>query len=204
MILSEFPRRDAPPEVDEIAALQALAAGGVPVTRIAVVPAEVEERFYRLNNLPARISALFADVDPRDPDEDDLEERAPAAMELVERHFLLDELVDAFYDRIAGLPARVRVRRPGAAGVECARGRPALLAVKRLWAGDWSFDALVGRLERTGTFAIEERPVLVHGRDEAAAPLASARARAVLGEGFEIWTTPTGETTRASHRRKTG
>jgi len=113
----------------ELGALLQLAAAGFRVAPIRVVPAAAEETFYRLNNLPAQLSALFAGLDLTDPDEDDLEERAPAAARLVRSHFLLDEFVDLFYTGLAGLPTRLRVRRPHAPGAAATgrvvtRGRP--------------------------------------------------------------------------------
>lgn len=195
--LSELPGAHGPAEVDEVAALQRLDRAQLDVATVTVVPAGVEERFYRLNNLPERLLSVFAGVDPADPDEDDLEERAPDAVRLIERHFLLEELIDAFYDRLAALPSRVVVRRSGGAGREAPRGRPALLALKRLWAADWTFDALVSRLESQASFALEARDVLVHGVDAPASGRVAAAALDVLGPGFDIWATARGEITRA-------
>ena len=193
-IVPPWPRRladlaplDGPATGDELAALQAAREAGLPLAPIVVVPAELEEGFYRWNTLPERIMELFAHVDPDDPDEDDLEELAPAAQALVERHYLLDEVVDAFYDRIEGLPGRVRVRRSGEAGVAVLRGRPALLAVKRLWASDWSLDALAERLERTASFGLEARAVLVHGEDRPASARLQNDLSAVLGAPLRTW-----------------
>lgn len=169
----------------EIAALLALAAAGLPVATVVVVPAEAEERFYRLNNLPERLSGLFAGVDLRDPDEDDLEELAPEAQALLRGHFLLDEVVDAFYEATASLPARLAVRRPDADGVRVGRGRPALLALKRAWADEWTVEALDARLRGDGGLAPTARPVLVHGPPEPAPAELAARVRATLGEALE-------------------
>ena len=154
----------------ELAALAQLAAAGVRLAPLRVVPSTAEETFYRLNNLPAQLSALFAGLDLSDPDEDDLEELAPAAQTLLRQHFLLDEFVDLFYTGLAGLPARLRVRRPNtlkteggtvAEGRVVTKGRPALLALKDTWADDWSFDALWARTTRLGTVALGARPVIL-------------------------------------------
>ena len=150
----------------ELAALARLAAAGIRLAPLRVVPAAAEETFYRLNNLPAQLSALFAGLDLTDPDEDDLEELAPAAQALLRQHFLLDEFVDFFYAGLTGLPQRIRVRRPNTPGTEAAgrvvtRGRPALLALKDLWTDDWSFDALWTRTQRTGSVALAARPLVL-------------------------------------------
>ena len=138
----------------EVAALYALQEAGLKVAPLRIVPAAAEESFYRLNNLPTRLNALFAGVDVGDPDEDDVEELAPEAQGLLMTHYLLDEFVDLFYEGLAGLPGRVRLRRPQKGdqarlpGRVASRGRPALLALKTLWADDWSFDTLMARLKR--------------------------------------------------------
>ena len=158
---------DASPE---LAALAQLAAAGVRLAPLRVVPSTAEETFYRLNNLPAQLSALFAGLDLSDPDEDDLEELTPDAQALLRQHFLLDEFVDLFYAGLADLPARLRVRRPNTLGAEGAtvaegrvvtKGRPALLALKDTWADDWSFDALWARTTHTGSVALAARPVIL-------------------------------------------
>ena len=184
------------PDNPEIAALRRLRDAGLAVADVAVVPARVEERFYRLNNLPERLLEVFAGVDPADPDEDDLEELAPDAQALLERHFLLDELIDAFYERIADLPSRLHVRRPGRAGRRATRGRPALLAMKLLWADDWSFDALAARVPRDATFALEARDVLVHGEDEPAPPELAGRVTEILGAPVIVHATAAGQIAR--------
>ena len=159
----------------ELAALAQLAAAGVRLAPLRVVPSTAEETFYRLNNLPAQLSALFAGLDLANPDEDDLEELAPDAQVLLRQHFLLDEFVDLFYAGLANLPARLRVRRPNMPGAEgtgagggaaeegrvVTKGRPALLALKDTWADDWSFDALWARTTREGTVALSAQPVIL-------------------------------------------
>lgn len=194
--LSDLPPVNAAPADNELAALQALQHAGVPIAPMVVVPAEVEERFYRLNTLPERFLDLFEGVDPTDPDEDDLDEIAPAAQALVERHYLLDEFVDTFYDRIERLPARLRVRRPFHEGRVATRGRPALLALKRVWSDDWTFEALVARLERTHTLELEARPVLVHEADRRAEASLRKRVERALDTVVEPWCSAGGAVTR--------
>ena len=196
--LSDLARADRPAAEAELASLLAARDAGLSVASIVVLPAELEERFYRWNTLPERITELFAHVDPADPDEDDLEELAPAAQALIERHYLLDEVVDAFYERIEALPGRLRIRRPGHEGVVALRGRPALIAVKRLWAADWSFDALTERLERTGRFALDARAVLVHGVDRPAPPDLERELRDLFGGPVRAWSGEDGGLTRVS------
>src|SRR5690625_6230083 len=86
-----------------------------------VMQASSQEDFYRYGNLVRQLSELFRGVDPADPDEDDLDEIAPAAMALVTGSYLLDEVIDEFYETVRLLPPGRRVRRPGSAGLT-ARG----------------------------------------------------------------------------------
>lgn len=165
----------------EILAMQHLLASGMPCGWLAV-PAALEERFYRFTNLPARLRALFAGVDSADPDEDLVEEAAEAAADAFAQSFLLDEAIDAFYAGLEGMAATLIVRRPGAGSSRtAARGRPALLAWKRLYADDWSVDAVMARLRARRSLALDARPVVVHGAAEHGAPSLEARAGQVLG-----------------------
>lgn len=146
----------------EIAALLTLRGAGFSIAPLRIVEAEAEESFYRLNNLPARLNHLFSGVDPADPDEDDIEELAPEAQHLVYTNFLLDEWIDGFYESLASLPGTLRLRHPSSLpGHTAVRGRPALLALKALWAQAWSFERLMARLEREEGIALVARPVLV-------------------------------------------
>lgn len=189
--------RDLPAEVTEtdreVSSLAALAAAGLPTGPVVVVPAAAEERFYRLNNLPHLLNEIFRAVDPSDPDEDDVEEAAPDAEALLRQHYLLDEFVDDFYQATRTLPERVRVRRPGEAGTVAVRGRPALLALKRTYQHDWSYDAVLDRLRRTSAIALEARPVLLHEAESGeAGPELTRRAGEVLGRSVELRWAPGG------------
>ena len=190
-----------PAEPAELGALRRLAAAGFQVAPLRVVPDAAEETFYRLNNLPAQLSALFSGLDLGDPDEDDLEERAPAAERLVRAHFLLDEFVDVFYAGLAGLPAQLRVRRcyppgsytpsphraGGVTGRVVSRGRPALLALKETWADDWSFGALWARTTTQGNVALAAQPVLLTlAVQESVEDAETARAEALLGARVKL------------------
>lgn len=183
-------------EHPELSALHRLAAAGFRVAPLRVVPAAAEETFYRLNNLPAQLGALFSGLDLTDPDEDDLEERAPAAQRLVRAHFLLDEFVDLFYAGLAGLPPRLRVRRPhspgaAATGRVVTRGRPALLALKETWADDWSFGALLARTASEGSVALAAQPTLLAPpAEEVLGGAETARAAALLGVRVRLLSDP--------------
>lgn len=138
---------------------------GVPIAPMALVPARVEDDFYRWNNLPERIAALFADLDPADPDEDDVEDALPTAIAWVGGHALLDAVVDAFYESLADLPGRVTIRRPGEAGPHALRGRPTLLALKRVWADTWNVTAVVRSARAGSGWRPPARAVIVHAAD---------------------------------------
>lgn len=148
---------------------------------------DIEEQFYRLNNLPAQLNALFTGLDLTDPDEDDLEELAPLAQSLIRAHYLLDEVVDTFYAGLDGLPQDLRLRRlnePGAfvSGRVGRRGRPALLALKELWSEDWAFGPLWERVEREVSVALSARPLLIAARGyEDAGDAEAERASVLLG-----------------------
>jgi hypothetical protein len=153
----------APPDEAELGWLWRAQRIGTPVAPMIVVPTSVEIGYYRLNNLPERLQALFDGVDLSDPDEDDLEEIAPVAEALVRGQALLAEVIEALFASFETLPATLTVRRSGEDGVEAARGTPALLALKRLWSDEWREDALARRLRAGGGLAPEPRPVVMHG-----------------------------------------
>lgn len=173
---------------------------GVPVAPMAVVTADVERDFYRLAQLEPRVRARFAHVDPRDPDEDDLEELAPEVGAWVLDAALLVEVVEGFYEALAGLPARVRVRRPGDEGMAAVRGRPALVAVKRVWAADWTVAAIATRLAAGGDWMPEPAPVLVHAADLQPDPVAAAAATRAVGREVEAWCDGRGRLARLALR----
>lgn len=190
---------DGPPPVPgEPADLAAVAAAGLPVASAVWVPAAAEEAFYALNRLPPRLVELFDDVDPWDPDEDDIEERSPLARALLARHVLLDDWIDAFYEQLAGLPSSVRVRRPDSEGRVCTRGRPALLALRATWADDWRDDEVLARLRASGSVAVEAGPVFVQDAADAPAPAALARrVEGIVGGPREVYALADGSITRA-------
>lgn len=212
--------RPAPPDhlpsgeltVDwELAALAALARAGISLAPMVVVPAAAEERFYRLNNLPARLVEIFAGVNAADPDEDDVEEAAPEAVALVRQHYLLDEFIDAFYESLAALPERVLVRRSTRAdsageagggaedGEVAARGRPALLALKHAFQRDWAVAPVMRRIAASGSIALEARAVVLQPAEDGPAPEAlRRRAAEVLGRPVRLWVAQGGGVTRVA------
>lgn len=179
---------DAPPDATpELAWLRRAQDLGVPIAPMAVVTEAVERDFYELAQIEPRVLRHFANVDPRDPDEDDLADLVPDVAAWVLDAALLVEVVEAFYEAQAGLAARVRVRRPGTEGVLAVRGRPALIAVKRTWAAAWTPAAVAARLVTSGGWMPLPAPVLVH--DAALRPdaAAAAAASAALGRAVDAW-----------------
>ena len=183
------------PELDELAFL---AGRGVLVAPIMVVPAREEEEFYRNASLVPQLNGIFSPVDPADPDEDDIHDFAPAAQELLLGNYLLDEVVDWFYDTVEGLPGRLRVRRPGSPGILADGPRAALLALKSIWAADWSVDGLLDRLRTTRSFSLAARPVLLHPADEAAGEKLSGEIRKLLGRNARVHVTASNAVSRLS------
>jgi hypothetical protein len=187
-LLSALDGSDVSLRAAELTALHTLHSEGYALAPIVVIPAAVEERFYRLNNLPEQLQTLFEPVNQQDPDEDDIEELAPEAVRLFKTHYLLDEFIDTFYQAIEVLPDKLQIRRAGMAGETVVKGRPALLAVKDLWASEWTFEALMDRLEQTQTIALEARPVVIGPAGEA--PVSEAETRAfqqLLGVTVKGW-----------------
>lgn len=176
----------------ELSHLAKLAQNGFQIAPIVVVPAALEEYFYRLNNLPAQLSVIFKDLDLADPDEDDVEDMAPQAQTLLKKHYLLDEVIDIFYREIEALPSKVQVRRTGnTGGYTAIRGRPALMKFKQIWTDDWTFDAVLDRLNAEQTFGLEARPVLLHtAGDKAASSERNRQTSDLLGHNVTLWEHP--------------
>lgn len=140
--------------------------GRVPAAML--VPAAFEEAFYRDANLPEQLSRLLSPLNPARLDEDLLETLAPRAAALILTSYLGDDAVQRFYRALgnAGLSTGdLHLRRPGGRETEAATvtppGTAALHALKRLWARDWTFDALLARLDEAGSIALEARPTLL-------------------------------------------
>jgi hypothetical protein len=176
----------------EIAALVKLQEAGLATAEMVLVPPASEEQFYQLNNLPHQLLRLFRGVDLTDPDEDDIEELSPQAQVLLRSHYLLDEQIEAFYELLKRLPAKLVVRRASLGALVTSskpvvRGRPALLAVKDLWTDEWSFDALMTRLQQTQTLAPAAAPVVVVGAGQQVGEDAlNARASQILDQAVTV------------------
>ncbi|MCA9836086.1 MAG: hypothetical protein KC422_04205 [Trueperaceae bacterium] len=165
------------------------------VSATLIVPASMEELFYRSNNLAAQLLKLFKEVDFSDPDEDDIEELEPQALALFKKHFLLDEVIDPFYAALKPLAAQVQVRRAGETGLLSGKGRPTLLAIKELWARPWSFETIVERLERTQSIAVEARPILIQAVSQGE-PISHPSASKLLGQRVKLALDAEGKITR--------
>lgn len=184
----------------ELAWLRRAEASGVPIAPMAVVAAEVEAAFYHLNQLVPRIETHLAHVDVRDPDEDDLEELLPEVGDWVRGHALLDEVIESFYEALAGLPSWLTVRRSGARGLEAVRGRPTLLALKRIWSADWDPEAVAARLAATGRWLPTPSPMLVHTAEVRPDVEAGRAASAALGREVGAWSDARGRLVRLTLR----
>ena len=134
-----------------------------------VFTARAEEAFYLSNNLPEQLRLIFAGLNPRRLDEDALENACQRASRLIVESYMLEDFIAQAYLalRNTGLEnASLHVRRERSKTLENTLEsgdgrRGAILALKRLWARDWSFDAVLERLDTTGSVALEERPALV-------------------------------------------
>jgi hypothetical protein len=72
-------------------------------------------------------------------------------------------------------------------GQRATRGRPALLAVKTLWADAWSFDSLMARLEQDATLAPQAQAIIITGSGRQAATVeVNARASHILGHDVRV------------------
>ena len=176
----------------ELRALARLANADMTLAPLRLLGEATEEQFYRLNNLPAQLTSIFADLELSDPDEDDIEDRAPRAQRLIRAHYLLDEVVDTFYAGLEGLPQELRLRRLNEGGAfsegrVALRGRPALLALKDLWADDWAYEVLWERVEREASVALSARPLLITAPGyEDAGDAEAVRASTLLGQSVRL------------------
>ena len=162
-----------------------------------IVGSALEEQFYRLNNLPRLLTAVYAGLDPADPDEDIVEEAEEHALRLIAEHYLLDETVDAFYEALAALPAAVALRRPDSpSGRQATYLRGALLELKHLFQDDWRVEALLDRLALTASLAIDARPVVVTAAAQELVADASARASEMLDRRVAVWLDESGALTK--------
>jgi len=133
-----------------------------------VLEAAFEEAFYRRANLPEQLGKLFAPINPRRIDEDVLEGLCEQAARLVRTSALMDDSVQLLLRAVnnAGLiGSEFHLRRPAErrseGGVARPPGNAVLFALKRLWASDWQFGAVLARLDAASSIALEARPVLI-------------------------------------------
>ncbi len=155
------------------------------VTNILIVSARLEEHFYRSNNLAGQLMKLFENVDFNDPDEDDIEELGPLAQALFKKHFLLDEVIDPFYEALKQLPTKVQLRWVGEKGIQVNSGRPALLAIKDMWSNRWTFEKIMERLERSQSIGVEAKPILIHSPSQGE-PIGHKSASELLGKKVNL------------------
>lgn len=163
LTLSEAARRPVTEVGPETHRLAAQGTGGM------LVPAAFEEAYYLGVNLPEQLARLFAPVNPQRIDEDLLDGLCEQAQTLVRGSSLSDDAVQLFYRALknAGLDSGpLELRRPDEPGREAAPqvrppGTAALHALKRLWAQDWAFEAVLARLDDTGGIGVDARPTLL-------------------------------------------
>jgi hypothetical protein len=130
-----------------------------------VFTARAEEAFYLSNNLPEQLRLIFAGLNPRRLDEDALENACRRATRLIVESYMLEDFISQAYLALGNTNLEntsLHVRREHSSQIESGDGRRgAILALKRLWARDWSFDAVLARLDTAGSVALEQRPALV-------------------------------------------
>ena len=162
LTLSEAARRPVTEVGAQTHRLAAQGASGM------LVPAAFEEAYYLGVNLPEQLARLFAPVNPQRIDEDLLDGLCGQAQALVRGHALADDAVQLFYRALknAGLDSgALDIQRPDEPRREAAQVRPpgtaALHALKRLWAQDWTLEAVLARLDETGGIGVDARPTLL-------------------------------------------
>jgi hypothetical protein len=134
-----------------------------------VFTARAEEQFYVSNNLPENLNAIFKPINPRRLDEDLLEECCKRAQRKLIESSLLEDFIAQAYTAFenAKLPDPLELRRPQSKTFELAMGRrDMLLALKRLWSKDWSFDAVLERVDKTTRVGLEARAVYVLAKNK--------------------------------------
>ncbi|AWN22376.1 hypothetical protein DKM44_03270 [Deinococcus irradiatisoli] len=172
-----------------------LAACAAELPRAFVLEAAFEEGFYRRANLPEQLGKLFVPINPRRIDEDLLEDLCAKATGLVRTSALMDDSVQLLLRAVhnAGLSSgEFHLRRPAErrseGGVARPPGNEVLFALKRLWASDWTFEAVLARLDTQGSIALEARSVLIF----AGPPGQPDPALAERLGAFEAWRNPLG------------
>ncbi|AFH37975.1 hypothetical protein [Thermus thermophilus] len=150
-----LPLKEAP-ATGEVALLRLLEARGQEVVPTWVVDLEAE--FYRLANLPERITALFQGVFGVRIDEERLLVAAEEARRAVRESYLLPERAEAFLEALKGRGPFLLRYAGEAEGERASTPQEALFALKRLWARRFEVEAI---LERYPTLLPPFSPVLV-------------------------------------------
>ncbi|GGJ58007.1 hypothetical protein [Deinococcus roseus] len=145
-----------------------LAQHHLKLARGFILSPRYEETFYASNNLPEQLRKFFAGINPKRLDEDVLEVACEKAQKLLLESYLLDDPIQRIYLALknAGLSGRpVHVRRPDDLHFESTTttypGREVLVILKKLWARDWDFEAVLDRLDSKGSIAMEARPAFI-------------------------------------------
>jgi hypothetical protein len=138
-------------------------------TKGFVFTARAEEQFYLTNNLPEQLRLIFASINPRRLDEDLLELHCKRAVKLVLDSYLLEDFIAQSYlalknSKLEG--GQMILRRPDSKLLEPASDRrAALIALKRVWSHDWTFDAVLKRLDSKGKVGIDARATYIFAKD---------------------------------------
>jgi hypothetical protein len=133
-----------------------------------VFTARAEEQFYLTNNLPEQLRLIFAGINPRRLDEDLLELHCERAVKLVLDSYLLEDFIAQSYLAIKNAKlegGQMILRRPDSKLLEVAKDKRAgLIALKRIWSHDWSFDTVLKRLDSKGKVGIDARATYIFAK----------------------------------------
>ncbi len=127
-----------------------------------VITARAEEQFYVSNNLPENLRETFKPINPRRLDEDLLEVLCSRANKRILEATMFEDFIGQIYMAFdnSHFSSKLHLRRENEKHVETANGkREVLLALKRLWAKDWQFEAVLKRLDSTGKIGLDARAV---------------------------------------------
>jgi hypothetical protein len=125
-----------------------------------VLTARAEEQFYVSNNLPENLRQVFLPINPRRLDEDLLFELSSRAQKRILEATLLEDFIGQVYTAFdnSHFTHTLALRRPLEKHLEPVKNkRDVLLALKRLWAKDWAFEAVLHRLDNHGKIGLEAR-----------------------------------------------
>jgi hypothetical protein len=125
-----------------------------------VLTARSEEQFYISNNLPENLRQLFLPINPRRLDEDLLFLLCSRAQKYLLEATLLEDFIGQVYTAFdnSRFTRTLALRRPNQKDLEPVKNkRDVLLGLKRLWAKDWAFEAVLHRLDHNGKIGLEAR-----------------------------------------------